>query len=373
MLLEKPDLLLLDEPTNHLDLSSIEWLENFVHSYDGAVMIISHDRYFLDRVITRIIDLEDGEITNYFCNYSTFVEEKEARLLAEFQQYKDQQKKIKKMKAAIKRLKEWANQANPPNDGMHRRAKSMEKALERIEKIKRPILERRRIGLAFESGGRSGRDVIELEEVSKSFGRRLLFDKAEMLVRFQERSAIIGENGSGKSTLLRIMLGELNPDSGTCKLGSGVKTGYLSQTGLEEDGDNTVLEAFRDKIVMDEGEARTVLAKFLFYGSHAFRRICDLSGGEKMRLRLAQLMYQDVNVLILDEPTNNLDIESREVLEESLQEYDGTILAVSHDRYFLNKLFERIYWLENQELFSYEGDYDRAREKRREKMSYEQK
>lgn len=367
-LLEEPDLLLLDEPTNHLDLGSIEWLEDFLRNYRGAVMIVSHDRYFLDRVVTKIVDLEDREVSNYRGNYSAYVEEKEARLLAEFQQYQEQQKKIKKMKETIKQLRDWANRANPPNEKFYRRAKSMEKALDRMEKVKRPILERRKLGLEFESGGRSGRDVVALEEVSKSFGEQLLFEKVDMLIRFQEKSAIIGENGSGKSTLLKIMLGELDPDSGTCRLGSGVKSGYLSQAGLEGYDDDTVLGTFRDQVVLTEGNARNILARFLFYGPHVFRKVRDLSGGERMRLRLAQLMYQDVNLLILDEPTNHLDIESREVLEEALQDFDGTILAVSHDRYFLNRLFERIYWLENQGLIFYEGDYDRAREKRREGM-----
>lgn len=369
-LLEEPDLLLLDEPTNHLDLASIEWLENFLRTYNGAVMVVSHDRYFLDQVVTRIFDLEDGELTFYQGNYSDFVKEKEARLLAQFQQYQEQQKKIKKMKEAIKRLREWANRANPPNDGMHRRASSMEKALERMEKINRPVLERRKIGLELEAGKRSGRDVAVLEGVSKAFTGRTLFKDVDLLIRFQERTAIIGENGSGKSTLLQILLGQLEPDSGTSTLGSNVKAGYLSQAGLEGYDYETVLEAFRDQVTMTEGNARHVLARFLFYGSHVFRKVRDLSGGERMRLRLAQLMYQDVNLLVLDEPTNHLDIDSREVLEEALADFEGTILAVSHDRYFLNKLFGHIYWLENHCLTRYEGNYDYAKQKRSEQKGH---
>lgn len=369
-LLEEPDLLLLDEPTNHLDLASIEWLENFLRTYNGAVMVVSHDRYFLDQVVTRIFDLEDGKLTFYQGNYSDFVKEKEARLLAQFQQYQEQQKKIKKMKEAIKRLREWANRANPPNDGMHRRASSMEKALERMEKINRPVLERRKIGLELEAGKRSGRDVAVLEGVSKAFTGRTLFKDVDLLIRFQERTAIIGENGSGKSTLLQILLGQLEPDSGTSTLGSNVKAGYLSQAGLEGYDYETVLEAFRDQVTMTEGNARHVLARFLFYGSHVFRKVRDLSGGERMRLRLAQLMYQDVNLLVLDEPTNHLDIDSREVLEEALADFEGTILAVSHDRYFLNKLFGHIYWLENHCLTRYEGNYDYAKQKRSEQKGH---
>lgn len=365
-LLEQPDLLLLDEPTNHLDLMAIEWLEDFLRNYKGAVMVVSHDRYFLDRIVTKVFDLEDGEISFYQGNYSAFVKEKEARLLAQFQQYQEQQKKIKKMREAIKRLRQWANQANPPNDGMHRRASSMEKALERMEKMDRPVLDRRKIGLEFDAGKRSGRDVAVLKGVSKSFGGPALFEDVDMLIRFRERTAIIGENGSGKSTLLRMLLGESEPDSGKAVLGSSVKTGYLSQTGLEGYDDHTVLEAFRDQAVITEGQARHILAQFLFYGSQVFRKVKDLSGGERMRLRFVQLMYQDVNFLVLDEPTNHLDIDSREVLEDALQDFEGTILAVSHDRYFLNKLFEPIYWLENGSLTRYDGHYDRAKQKRRE-------
>ncbi|HET7615367.1 MAG TPA: ABC-F type ribosomal protection protein [Bacillales bacterium] len=365
-LLEEPDLLLLDEPTNHLDLAAIEWLETFLTQYKGAVMLISHDRYFLDRTATKIFDLEDGELAVYNGNYSRFVKEKEERLLEEFQKYKEQQKKIKKMKAAIKRLREWANQANPPNEKFYRRAKSMEKALARIEKLDRPILERKKMGLELEAGKRSGKDVARIEGVAKAYGERTLFSEVGMHVRFRERAAIIGENGSGKSTLLRLLLGSETPDSGDCILGAGVKLGYLAQSGLEGYENETVVDAFRDQAVMVEGKARHVLAGFLFYGPQVFQKVKDLSGGERMRLRLAQLMHQDINFLVLDEPTNHLDIDSREVLEDTLEAFQGTILAVSHDRYFLNKLFERTYWLEKETLTLYEGRYDWARKKRSE-------
>ncbi|HET7658636.1 MAG TPA: ABC-F family ATP-binding cassette domain-containing protein [Bacillales bacterium] len=365
-LLEEPDLLLLDEPTNHLDLASIEWLEEFLQNYNGAVLVVSHDRYFLDKVVSQIYDLDDGELQVYRGNYSTFVSEKDERLLAQFQQYQEQQKKIKKMKEAIKRLREWANRGNPPNDGMHRRAGSMEKALERMEKLDRPVLEHRKIGLELESANRSGRDVAVLEDVKKSFAERTLYEKVNLLVRSGEKVAIIGENGSGKSTLLKMLMGQLEPDEGSAKLGNSVKTGYLSQNGLEGYENETVVAAFREEVVMTEGQARQILARFLFYGPAVFRKVQGLSGGERMRLRLAQLMYQDVNFLVLDEPTNHLDIESREVLEEAVAEFSGTVLAVSHDRYFLNKLFQPTYWLEEGSLIKYEGNYDFAREKRSE-------
>jgi ATPase subunit of ABC transporter with duplicated ATPase domains len=367
MLLQKPDLLLLDEPTNHLDLFAVEWLEQFLKEYTGTVMVISHDRYFLDEVVTKIFDLEDGEIHVYHTNYSQFVEEKEERLLQEFQAYQEQQKKIKKMKEAIKRLREWANQANPPNEGLHKRARNMERALERIEKLKRPILDRKQMGLQFEGQERSGKDVVVMKEVSKGFAERSLFEKVNLHIRFQERAAIVGRNGTGKTTLLKLLLKEMQQDAGEIRIGSSVKIGYLSQHAYGN-MKNNVLEAFRDCVAVTEGEARHILARFLFYGPAVFKKVTQLSGGEKMRLRLAQLMYQDVNFLILDEPTNHLDIESREVLEEALEQYNGTILAVSHDRYFLNKLFEKTYWIDEHKLFEFAGNYAWARQKWEERI-----
>ncbi|HDR7532020.1 ABC transporter ATP-binding protein [Bacillus sp. AY1-10] len=367
MLLQKPDLLLLDEPTNHLDLFAVEWLEQFLKEYNGTVMVISHDRYFLDEVVTKIFDLEDGEIHVYHTNYSRFVEEKEERLLQEFQAYQEQQKKIKKMKEAIKRLREWANQANPPNEGLHKRARSMERALERMQKLKKPILERKQMGLQFEGQDRSGKDVVVMKEVSKGFADHPLFNEVNLHVRFQERAAIVGRNGTGKTTLLKLLLEEIEPDAGEIRIGSSVKIGYLSQHAYGNMKSN-VLEAFREYVAVTEGEARHILAKFLFYGPAVFKKVTQLSGGEKMRLRLAQLMYQDINFLILDEPTNHLDIESREVLEEALEQYNGTILAVSHDRYFLNKLFEKTYWIDERKLFEFAGNYAWARQKWEERL-----
>ncbi|AJH63935.1 ABC-F type ribosomal protection protein [Bacillus cereus] len=367
MLLQKPDLLLLDEPTNHLDLFAVEWLEQFLKEYNGTVMVISHDRYFLDEVVTKIFDLEDGEIHVYHTNYSQFVEEKEERLLQEFQAYQEQQKKIKKMKEAIKRLREWANQANPPNEGLHKRARSMERALERMQKLKKPILERKQMGLQFEGQDRSGKDVVVIKEVSKGFADHPLFNEVNLHVRFQERAAIVGRNGTGKTTLLKLLLEQIEPDAGEIRIGSSVKIGYLSQHAYGNRKSN-VLEAFREYVAVTEGEARHILAKFLFYGPAVFKKVTQLSGGEKMRLRLAQLMYQDINFLILDEPTNHLDIESREVLEEALEQYNGTILAVSHDRYFLNKLFEKTYWIDERKLFEFAGNYAWARQKWEERL-----
>ncbi|WP_312092564.1 ribosomal protection-like ABC-F family protein [Niallia sp.] len=367
ILLEEPDFLLLDEPTNHLDLIAVEWLGKFLQEYDGTVVVVSHDRYFLDEVIQKVVDLEDGEVTTYHTNFTNYTKEKEERLLKEFQAYEEQQKKIKKMREAIKRLREWANRANPPNEGLHKRARNMERAIERMEKLSRPIINRKKMNFDMESSERSGKDVILVRNVSKSFGEQLLFRGVDMQINYKERAAIIGENGTGKSTLIKMILQQLDIENGEIKIGSKVKIGYLSQHVLMEMEGETVIEAFRNEVHVTEGEARHILAQFLFYGYSVFQKVCNLSGGERMRLRLAQLMYQEVNLLILDEPTNHLDIESREVLEEALENFDGTILAVSHDRYFLNKLFQKIYWIESQEIRCYIGNYNYAREKSEEK------
>ncbi|KAA0566867.1 ABC-F family ATP-binding cassette domain-containing protein [Bacillus sp. CH30_1T] len=363
ILLQKPDLLLLDEPTNHLDIGAVEWLEEFLKEYEGTVVCISHDRYFLDNVITKVYDLEDGDLTIYHTNYSGFVKEKEERLMIEFQAYQEQQKKIKKMKEAIKRLREWANQANPPNEALHKRARNMERALERMEKIKRPVLDRKKMGLEFEETDRSGKIVFSMDGASKSYGDKSLFSDADLLVHFKDRTAIVGQNGTGKSTIIRILLGVETADAGVVKIGSNVKLGYLSQHFTVADPSVRLIDAFREEVPVTEGDARHILARFLFYGPNVFRKVGQLSGGEKMRLRLAQLMHQDINFLVLDEPTNHLDIDSREVLEDALEDFKGTILAVSHDRYFLNKLFKKTYWIHKGELYFFDGPYSWAKEK----------
>lgn len=363
LLLQQPDLLLLDEPTNHLDLDAIEWLGAFISHYKGTIVLVSHDRYFLDETVTHIWELDQGDLIQYSGNYSSYVKEREARLLVEFQQYQDQQKKIQKMKETIKRLKEWANRANPPNAGMHRQAKSMEKALARIEILYRPVLEKKQMALDFRMDKRSGKDVVLLEEVWKGFGERILFHEISMHVRYGERAAIVGANGSGKTTLLNMIMGKEPVDAGEVKLGSGLSIGYLSQHTLEMDNNRTIIEEFRDAVAVSEYEARPLLAKFLFFGNMVFQPVRQLSGGERMRLRLAQLMHQHHNLLILDEPTNHLDLEAKEVMEEALSEFPGTLIAVSHDRYFLDKMFPVTYWLRNNALERFDGNYSAAREK----------
>lgn len=367
LLCQKSDVLLLDEPTNHLDVESMEWLEQFLQSYPGTVLIISHDRYFLDAVVTSVYHVDGGEAEFYIGNYSAFATEREERLLRQFAAYQEQQKKIKKMKETIKRLKEWGNRSNPPNEAFHRRAKSMEKALARIERIERPKMEADRMGLQFKKTDRSGQDVLIVTDVHKTYGGKQLFADASLLLRFGERKALLGPNGCGKSTLIRMLLGETEPDAGRLAIGSSVKVGYLSQQALEGDQNQRLIEAFRDVAKVTEAEARHLLAKFLFYGEHVFKKVSQLSGGERMRLRLAQLMHQDINLLILDEPTNHLDIEARETLEEALADFHGSLFIVSHDRYFLQKMVDGVFWVEDKRIVHDVGTYEEARAKQKER------
>ncbi|WP_429843441.1 ribosomal protection-like ABC-F family protein [Brevibacillus sp. FIR094] len=369
LLCQQSDVLLLDEPTNHLDVESMEWLEEFLKNYQGTILIISHDRYFLDAVVTSVYHVDGGEAEFYIGNYSAFATEREERLLRQFAAYQEQQKQIKKMKETIKRLKEWGNRSNPPNEAFHRRAKSMEKALARIERIERPKMEADRMGLQFMKTDRSGQDVLKATGVQKTFGGKQLFTDASFLLRFGERKALLGPNGCGKSTLIRMLLGELEPDAGTLKIGSSVKVGYLSQQALEGDQNQRLIDVFREVARVTEPEARHLLARFMFYGEQVFKRIGQLSGGERMRLRLAQMMHQEINLLILDEPTNHLDIEARETLEEALVDFRGSLFIISHDRYFLQKMADGVFWVENKRLVHDVGSYEEAREKQKQRIA----
>lgn len=358
ILLQQPDLLLLDEPTNHLDMAAIEWLESFLRSFAGTTIVISHDRYFLDAVTSKIVELEDGEAFTYLCSYSAYKEEKERRLLQQFADYQEQQKKIKKMQETIKQLIEWGNRSNPPNPGFHRRAASMQKALDRMVKLKRPILERKRIDLQLQQSDRSGKDAIVLREVGTLVSGRRLFSGINHTLRYGETAALIGGNGAGKSTLLKNILGLEAHAEGEIRLGSRVDVGYLAQQAAPSDHDETVLQYFRDEIGIETGEARNQLARFLFYGPDVFKKVSSLSGGEWTRLRLAVLMHRKPNLLLLDEPTNHLDIDSREALEEALEEYPGTLLAVSHDRYFINKIAGQVWELQHGKMRVTFGSYE---------------
>ncbi|MED4887673.1 ribosomal protection-like ABC-F family protein [Lysinibacillus fusiformis] len=361
ILLSQPAILLLDEPTNHLDMQAIEWLEKYVRSFEGIIIVVSHDRHFMNQIAHKVIEIEDGEAFTYTGNYDAFIAQKEAKIEQQFADYEEQQKKIKKMQETIKRLKQWANEANPPNASMHRRAKSMEKALARIERVKKPI-SKKKMNLALTMAERSGKEVVQLQNIYHGYDKPLLID-SNLAVYFGERLAIVGNNGSGKSTLLKMMLGEIVPNRGVCHVGSNVKIGYLSQQLEHKNPAIRLIDAFRENVAVSEAEARHILARFLFYGYDVFKKVKNLSGGEKMRLRLAQLMHEDINVLILDEPTNHLDIEAREVLEDTLESFEGTIIGVSHDRYFLQKIFSKTAWLKDQTIHVFEGDYEWARQK----------
>ncbi|BCU51354.1 ABC transporter ATP-binding protein [Staphylococcus auricularis] len=362
ILIQSTDLLILDEPTNHLDIKAIEWLTQYIANYEGAVVIVSHDRYFLDETVNQIMEIDQQNLHVYEGNYSHFVEEREKRVLAEFEAYQNQQKKIKKMKESIKQLRIWAGQAKPPNAAMYKRAKSMEKALNRIQRLEKPVFEPKNMNIELKEGKRVSNKVVEMTHVAKCYDD-FLYDDVNMLVRRGEHVAIIGDNGAGKSTLLKMILGNVHPDEGTVYTAANLKIGYLSQHEFEDENDDTVLNIFRERVNVTEGKARHLLANFMFYGKDVFKKVKDLSGGEKVRLRWAQIVNSDYNLLVLDEPTNHLDIDSKETIEDALLDYDGTIITVSHDRYFLNKLFNTTYLLKDQKLEKFEGNYEYVKSK----------
>lgn len=361
VLLQEPTLLLLDEPTNHLDLKSIEWLESYLKDYQGTMVVISHDRRFLDEVVTEIYELEDNQIQVYQGNYSVYVELKKQHLAQEMLNFQEQQKKIKKLETAIRRYRQWGNESG--NEDMFKKAKNMEKRLARIEQLKHPIMEKDQIKLKLAVAERSGKKVVRIENMTKCYGSKVLFKNMDFQLLWSKHVGVVGENGVGKSTLINLILKNSQPDSGKVELGEQVKIGYLPQKVEFRDENLSILETFRIEVGMEEGEARHFLARFLFYSYEVFRLVKNLSGGERMRLKLAILMKQDTNFLVLDEPTNHLDISTREVVEEVLMGYSGTILAVSHDRYFLDKLFSEILWLTSKNATVYPGDFQWAREK----------
>lgn len=364
-LIRKPELLLLDEPTNHLDLHGVEWLEDYLTQYDGSCLIVSHDRYFLDRVVTKIVELEDGESQSYFTNYTGYMKEKEARLLQQFADYQEQQKKIKKMIETIKQLETWGRIGD--NGKFFRRAASMQKALDRMEKLKRPVLEAKSADFGLTQADRSGRKVVTLEGIGKSYGSRKLLDRVDGALAYGDKVVLIGKNGSGKSTLVKLILGEEAVDEGRFEWGARVDIGYLAQQEYPDGPKKSVLDYFRSEAGLEEGEARGILAKYLFYGPDVFKSVNLLSGGEWTRLRLALLVLRKPNLLLLDEPTNHLDIASREALEEALETFPGTVLAISHDRYFINRLAGRIWELDHGRITVYLGNFDEYQEKRKQR------
>lgn len=356
ILISKPDLLLFDEPTNHLDIARIEWLEQYIKDYKGTIIIVSHDRYFLDRVINKIIELDEGKIKTYFGNYTKYLEQKEAEEVKEFEQYKLQQKKFEEMEKAIRRLKEWGEMADNPT--FFRRAKAIQSNLDRLKEnaIEKPK-EKRDLPINFSNLGRAGDEVLRVKNFSLTIGEKQLLSHANCLITNGERVAILGKNGCGKTTFLKAVLGEISNCEGELKLGNNQRVGYLSQIIEFYDNSQTLLWTFKNELGIDEQSARSILYNFQFYKADCDKKVCNLSGGEKLRLKLAIMLQSKINLLILDEPTNHIDITTREVLEDSLKNFKGTIIFVSHDRYFINKLATKILEFDNRQIKTYAGNY----------------
>ena len=361
LLISKPDILLLDEPTNHLDMESIAWLETYLLNYPGAVFIVSHDRYFLDKVVTKVIEIDAGQVRMYSGNYSAYAEKKAQLRDAQYKAYLNQQREIKHQEAVIVKLKSFNREKSI------KRAESREKMLNKIQRIDKPIEVQSQMRLSLEPRVVSGNDVLTVEELAKSFPQQKLFSGISFQIKRGERVALIGNNGTGKTTMLKILNGLLDADAGIFSLGAKVQIGYYDQEHHVLHAEKTIFEEISDTYpTLTETQIRNMLAAFLFTGDDVFKVISSLSGGERGRVSLAKLMLSEANFLILDEPTNHLDIASKEILEEALNSYTGTVLYVSHDRYFINQTATRILDLTNQSVVNYIGDYDYYLEKKEE-------
>jgi len=352
LLLANPTVLLLDEPDNHLDMPGKAFLEKLIIEYPGAVVLISHDRYILDAVATHIAEIEDGKITTFIGNYTEFIIDKEERLARQEELYQIQQREIGRLEMALKRYKVWVIF----NDKFATRVHNMEARIERMEKIERPVLDRRKMDLAL-NGWRGSNQVLEFEQVTKSFSHRDILEDINILIRHGERVGLIGANGAGKSVFLRLVLGKEEPTLGEIKIGPSVKVGYYAQEHETLDFNQTVIDTVRLFGNMSEGRAVSFLTRYLFNYQQATQRVGSLSGGERSRLQLALLVLSGANFLLLDEPTNNLDIASAEVLENALNDFNGTVLVISHDRYFLDQTVNRIFELKDGKITEYIGGY----------------
>ena len=358
LLLQNPDLIILDEPTNHLDMNSIAWLETYLLNYKGAVLIVSHDRYFLDRIAGKVIEIDQSKATTFMGNYSDYAVKKEQLRVAAWNAYMNQQREIKHQEEVIEKLKSFNREKSI------KRAESREKMLDKIEVIEKPSEVRTDMKLTLTPRILSGNDVLTVEHLSKSFDSHKLFADVNFEIKRGEHVAIIGDNGSGKTTLLKILNGLVPADQGTFRLGSNVEIGYYDQEHHVLHSEKTLFEEISDDYpYLNNTQIRNVLAAFLFTGEDVFKRISDLSGGERGRVSLAKLVLSNANFLILDEPTNHLDIMSKEILEDALNGYEGTILYVSHDRYFINRTAHRILDLTEGQFVSYVGNYDYYLEK----------
>ncbi|MBK6645568.1 MAG: ABC-F family ATP-binding cassette domain-containing protein [Anaerolineales bacterium] len=354
LLLLNPDVLLLDEPDNHLDLPGKIYLEKLIREYDGTVVIISHDRYLLDAAVTHIAELEDGRLTVFEGDYTSYMADKEMRLARQEEMFRAQQVTIKRLEAAIKRLAIWGKVYD--NEDLSRKSKSMQKRLDKMDKVEKPVTERRRMELQL-NGWRGSNKVLELAGISKSFGERRVFANINETIWHGERVGLIGANGAGKSVLLRMILGKETPDAGEIKIGPSVSIGHYAQEHETLDFNQTVLDAVRYAGEMSESRATAFLLRYLFTYKQVSQRIGELSGGERSRLQLALVVLSGANFLLLDEPTNNLDIASAEVLEQALEDFEGTVLVISHDRYFLDQTVQRLLVIENGGLVGYAGGY----------------
>ena len=362
LILEDTDILLLDEPTNHLDLQATEWLEEYLRKFRGTVVTISHDRYFLDRTVTRIIEIQDGKAEFYSGNYSFYAIEKERRYQERMKQYLKEQAKIQQLEKAAEQMHLWAFMGN---DALHKRAFSMEKRIERMRTTQKPT-KARKLEARFQSREFKGDEVLQIKGLTKSFGEKHLFSEVYLRCEGGERIALLGENGTGKTTLLNILTGSEKPDSGSVRLGPSVKAAYLPQVIHFDHPERSILDTMLYELDITPQSARNRLAAYQFTGEDVFKKVSVLSGGELSRLRLCMLMDESINLLILDEPTNHLDIDSREWLEEAVEAFDGTLLFVSHDRYFINRFATRVWELENGTVSDYPMGFTQYRQAKEE-------
>ena len=368
LIISNPDILLLDEPTNHLDIETLEWFEQFLKGYKGTIIISSHDRYFLDKVATKTIFIDRGKADVYHGNYSYFIEESERRALAEFEEYKTQQKKIEAMEAAVKKLREWGERGDNPR--FFRRAANIEKKLENMDLVDRPKT-KKALPLDFDINERSGKDVLTVKDLDIMIGDKIILDGANLQLKYGEKVCLMGKNGAGKSTFVKSVLTGDNVVQGEIKVGSNVSIGYIPQEIRFENDNETVLEVARKFYDGTETHLRAALAKFYFYGENVFKKVGKLSGGEKVRLKLFELIQKRANLLILDEPTNHIDIDTKEMLEDALHDYSGTLFFISHDRFFINELAQKVVNIEEEKFKTYQGNYDYYKEQKEKQLKKE--
>ena len=354
LILRRTDILLLDEPTNHLDMSSVEWLEGFLRGFKGTAVIVSHDRYFLDRVVTRIVELKNGKAEFYSGNYSFYVQEKQARYIEQLRRYEKEQKEIARLEAAANRMHQWAEMGNSE---LHKKAFTIETRMRRVGKTEKPD-KQKAIFSRFSERAFSGDEVLVAAGLTKSYGDKTLFNDIELKVLGGERIGLLGDNGSGKTTLLGILQGDVSPDDGWARFGPAIKTGYMPQIMTFDNEGRNLVDTLIYGMNCSPQTARNRLGAFRFQGEDVFKQVSDLSGGERSRLWLCMQMARDINLLLLDEPTNHLDIESREWIEQAVQDFEGTLIFVSHDRYFVNRFATRIWELRDGLLYDFQGSYE---------------